>query len=67
VHQVGFAALIESDGDFQNQEQVIAGAANFSQNFSDAIRFCQRLVNRAAQFLDQLFEFAVEFQKSPLQ
>jgi hypothetical protein len=58
-------ALVESDGDFENEEEVVAGGADASQNVGDPLRVGDGIVDGVAQFFDQPLEVIFEFQKSP--
>jgi len=65
MHQVNLATLVEADGNFENQEEVIAGVADARHDLGDSFGIGQGLVNGVAQFLDQAFEILVELQGSP--
>lgn len=65
MHQVNLTALVEADGHFENQEEVITGAADARHDLGDFFGIGQGLVNGVAQFLDQAFESVVELQGSP--
>ena len=60
VHHFGFTAPIEADGHFQHQEKVVAGRPDAPDDIRDLLGVRNRLVDRAAQFLDQAFEVIVK-------
>jgi len=65
VYQIGFASPIETDGDFQHQEQIVAGGPDSRHDLRDSIRFGERIIDGASQFFDQPLEVVVEVQESP--
>ena len=66
VNHVRRTALVEADGDFENQEEVVARGADPPHHFGNFVRFRQRFVDGGSQFLDQLLEVVVEFQCAPV-
>jgi len=65
VHHFDFTAPIEADGHFQHQEKVVAGRPDAPDDIRDLLGVRNRLVDRAAQFLDQAFEVIVKVQFFP--
>src|SRR5262249_55120241 len=56
--------LVEPDGGFQNEENVVPGPLNLPDGLGDAIRVGKRLVDRVTQFLHQNLQ--TFFQAMPL-
>ena len=65
VNQVFFVALVEADGDFQHQKQIIAGGADATHHLRNPFGVGKRFVDRLPQFLNQPLEVVVEVQKPP--
>src|SRR5579875_344752 len=59
-----FSVLVEADRDFQNQKKIVPRRPNASHHVCDLVGFRQRLIDGVSQFLDQPFEFVVEFQRA---
>jgi len=60
-----FATFVETDGDFQDEKEVVTGASNSGHHVSDFFGVRKRLIDGVAQFLDQAFEVVIELQDSP--
>ena len=52
-----FLALVEADGGFENQENIVPGSLDLPDGGGNAIGVGQRFVDRVAKLLHQLFEF----------
>ena len=65
MHHIHFATLIESDRDFQHEEQVITRSADARHDLRDPVRIGKGFVDRVAQLFDQAFEIIVQLQGSP--
>ena len=65
MHQACLAAFIKADGDFQNEEEVVAGVADARHDVSDPLGIGEGLVDGVAQLFDQAFKLVVQFQGSP--
>ena len=59
MHHIDFAAFVEANSDFENEEEVVACAADSRHNFGDPLRFREGFVDRVAQFFDQAFKIIV--------
>ena len=55
----GLAPLVESDGEFENQDKVVAGITNLGQDLGDLVGFGERIVDDHTQLADEAFEFRV--------
>ena len=49
-----FGTLVESDGGFQNQEDVITGAFDLPNRGGDTVGIGERFVDRIPQFLHEI-------------
>src|ERR1051326_7708026 len=51
--------LVESNGGFQDQEDIVSPSLNPGDNVGDLLRFGERLADGIAQFLDQFLKLLV--------
>ena len=58
---VAFSAFVESDGSFQNQEDVVTGAFDLSNRGGYTVGIGKRLVDRVSQFLHEISQAIVQF------
>lgn len=62
VHKVGFAPLVKTDRNFEDQKEVVPRRADAPHYFCNSIGVGKGLVDCASQFLDQPFKIVVEVQ-----
>jgi len=62
---VGVLALVETDGGFEHQEDVIASAFDLADRGGDTVGIGKGLVDRVAEFLHQIFEPVVQVRLFP--
>ena len=61
VTLVAFGAFVESDGGFQNQEDVVTGAFDLPNRGGYTVGIGKRLVDRVSQFLHEISQAIVQF------
>src|SRR5258706_12105785 len=54
-------ALVESDGGFEHQEDIVAGALDLADGLSDRFGIRERFIDGVPEFLHQLLQPVVHF------
>src|SRR5712692_7782259 len=65
MHDVRLAVLVETDGDFENQEEIVTRRADASHDLRNLLGIGEGFVDGVAGLVDELFELVVEVQSSP--
>ena len=65
VHLVYFAPFVETNRDFQNEEKVVANAADARHDLGNPVGLSEGFVDGVAQLSNQTFKIIVKLQVSP--